>query len=97
MKTIKRNAKGNFELEGVEFNGQVFPNGFFTGVCLTQGWNHVQVAAKAISKDELDDVNFMAHVLVCKGVTAEMDRKAMKKVHDALCGPDQFGPGFDWK
>ena len=98
METIKRNSKGNFEISGVEFNGEFYKDGkFFTGKCITEGWQHVFAYGPAVNENELSAVEFTAYIDVHRNVYGDFTRDDMRKVHDALCGPSMFGPGWDWK
>lgn len=97
METIKRNSRGNFEISGVEFNGDILKNNSFSGKCITEGWEHVMVVGDTLNNDELKFCEFIAYVDVHKGVYGDFTRDDMRKVHDALCGPFMFGPGWDWK
>lgn len=95
---IKRNSRGNFEISGVEFNGELYHNGeYFTGKCVTEGWEHVLVSGYAVNENELRSVQFTAYVDTHKSVDGSFTRADMKKVHDALCGPAMKGPGWDWE
>lgn len=94
--SIKKNKNGNFELEGVEFNGQVSDDGFFTGRCITPGWNHVNVIGVVVN-GELEKVEFIATATIVRTVKDDFTRDDMSKVHKDLCGDMMFGPGFEWK
>ena len=85
--SIKKNKNGNFEISGVEFNGQVSDGGFFTGRCITPGWNHVNVIGVVV----------IATATIVRTVKDDFTRDDMSKVHKDLCGDMMFGPGFDWK
>ncbi len=94
--SIKKNKNGNFEISGVEFNGQVSAAGFFTGRCITPGWNHVNVIGVVVN-NELEKAEFIATATIARTVKDDFTRDDMRKVHDDLCGDMMFGPGFDWK